>query len=147
MKSQNSGNQGFSSFFCLLMEGSGFGSGAVRIYYGSGFVGDPKTSGYGSRTHWIPICWLKSWIRTITVNSLTEQLWEKSTLSQRGAAPEAAVRREANWALKEIIIVIELMWARNSFPELKVGERSIDRKKQLSILHAWVAVGKTFLNF
>jgi hypothetical protein len=33
-KSQNSRNQGFSSFFCLLMEGSGFGS--VQIYKESG---------------------------------------------------------------------------------------------------------------
>jgi hypothetical protein len=35
-KSQNSRNQGFSSFFCFFMEGSGSGAGSVQINYGSG---------------------------------------------------------------------------------------------------------------
>jgi hypothetical protein len=42
-ESQNSRNQGFSYYFCMMIEGSGSGS---RGGSGSGFI--PLTSGYGS---------------------------------------------------------------------------------------------------
>ncbi len=46
-KSQNSRNQGFSYYFCLMIEGSG--SGSIPHTNGSG-SGRPKTSGSGSAT-------------------------------------------------------------------------------------------------
>ncbi len=45
-ESQNSRNQRFSYYFCLLIEGSGAGSGSVPRTNGSGSV--PRTNGSGS---------------------------------------------------------------------------------------------------
>jgi hypothetical protein len=45
-KSQNSRNQGFSYYFCLMIEGSGAGDKSVS---GAGFGSAPLTNGSGSR--------------------------------------------------------------------------------------------------
>jgi hypothetical protein len=50
-ESQNSRNQGFSYYFCMMVEGSGSrkGSGSIPLTSGSG-SGRPKTCGSGSGT-------------------------------------------------------------------------------------------------
>ncbi len=62
-ESQNSRNQGFSYYFCMMIEGSGSGS---RAGSGSGSI--PLTSGYGSgfrrpKNVWIRWIRIRIWIR------------------------------------------------------------------------------------
>ncbi len=59
-ESQNSRNQGFSYFFCMMIEGSGSGS---RAGSGSGSI--PLTSGSGSGS-WRP---KNTWIRWIRIRN------------------------------------------------------------------------------
>ncbi len=56
-KSQNSRNQGFSYYFCMMIEGSGAGS---RAGSGSGSI--PQTSGSGSGSGRPKNTWIR-WIR------------------------------------------------------------------------------------
>ncbi len=54
-ESQNRGNQGFSYYFCMMIEGSGSGAGSV-----SGSI--PLTSGFGSGSGRPKNMWIR-WIR------------------------------------------------------------------------------------
>jgi hypothetical protein len=65
-KSQNTRNPGFSYYFCILIEGSGVGSGSIHLTNGSGSI--PVTNGSGYQRpkntwirkpqHWFWACWL-----------------------------------------------------------------------------------------
>ncbi len=124
------------------MEGSGSGSGFIKKNCGSGF-GFRRLKNIRIRIQntGFRCVVLKSRIRPITVNSLTEQLWEKtSTLSQRWVAAWSSCTKGSLLSTEGWGRLIELMWARNSFSDVACGKEQ--RQERAAAYLAWVAVGK-----